>query len=333
MPTATMTTRQSDQYLQVPKRLHNRKARSKSRERASEIMTGHVDIPSDSQVIVSPQKLSFRSRSPPLPIRPEPFRRAASYNNLGTPAHNNGVESPLAVQSIYTPPTPLRVTTLTPPPSKSPYQPFSPPPLSPPLTPPPTSSQRQSPSAPTLRSLLIGTWTLESYIAYPTPSSPLQRPTFPMTRSVTGFILYTPDGYMSATMLIPGQKPFSRSSGTGGNDEAQWAEAGKRCFGYCGPYYISPSPEGDVDEHGKQREVLRHTFQCCSLPGWVGDVQVRTHRFEEEGEVLVLGSEGPTEIKGDKRIPVLKWRRARDNSTASPPAPTPQIKISGPGEP
>ncbi|SMQ51433.1 unnamed protein product [Zymoseptoria tritici ST99CH_3D7] len=149
-----MTTRQSDQYLQVPKRLHNRKARSKSRERASEIMTGHVDIPSDSQVIVSPQKLSFRSRSPPLPIRPEPFRRAASYNNLENPSQTNGAESPLAVQPIYTPPCPLRVTTLTTPPSKSPkspYQPFSPPPLSPPLTPlqPPTSpSNPPQPSAP-----------------------------------------------------------------------------------------------------------------------------------------------------------------------------------------
>jgi hypothetical protein len=33
------------------------------------------------------------------------------------------------------------------------------------------------------------------------------------------------------------------------------------------------------------------------LPGWIGDVQVRTHRFEEDGQVLVLGSEEPTEIK------------------------------------
>jgi hypothetical protein len=29
----------------------------------------------------------------------------------------------------------------------------------------------------------------------------------------------------------------------------------------------------------------------------MGDVQVRTHRFEEDGQVLVLGSEEPTEIK------------------------------------
>ncbi|KAK4954114.1 hypothetical protein LTR66_004914, partial [Elasticomyces elasticus] len=71
----------------------------------------------------------------------------------------------------------------------------------------------------------------------------------------------------------------------------------------------------------------------CNLPGWIGDIQVRTHSFEEDGAVLVLGSEEPTDIKGDKRIPVLKWRRACDNSNGSPPPPQPQIRISGPGEP
>jgi hypothetical protein len=137
-----------------------------------------------------------------------------------------------------------------------------------------------------LRQKLVGAWKLESYIAYPTPDSPLQRPTYPMTKNVTGFIMYTPDGYMSAQMLIPGQQSFKRGEG----EEPQWAEAGKRCFAYCGPYYIT-------DEGKGREEVLRHTFQCCNLPGWIGDIQVRTHRFEENGEVLVLGSEEATEVK------------------------------------
>ncbi|KAF2718495.1 hypothetical protein K431DRAFT_287647 [Polychaeton citri CBS 116435] len=173
-----------------------------------------------------------------------------------------------------------------------------------------------------LRQRIVGAWKLESYIAYPTAESAIQRPTYPMTKNVSGFIMYTPDGYMSAQMLIPGQQSFKRGEG----EEAQWAEAGKRFFGYCGPYYIS-------DEGSGREEVLRHTFQVCNLPGWIGDVQIRTHSLEEDGEVLVLGSEEPTEIKGDKRIPVLKWRRAMDNSMGSPPPPMPQIKISGPGEP
>jgi hypothetical protein len=46
-----------------------------------------------------------------------------------------------------------------------------------------------------------------------------------------------------------------------------------------------------------REEILRHTFQVCNLPGWLGDVQVRTWKFEEDDNVLVLGSEEPTEIR------------------------------------
>jgi len=145
---------------------------------------------------------------------------------------------------------------------------------------------RTPPPAVPLRQKLVGAWKLESYIAYPSPESPVQRPTFPMTKNVTGFIMYTPDGYMSAQMLIPGQQSFKRGEG----EEPQWAEAGKRFFAYCGPYYITHEGVG-------REETLRHTFQVCNLPGWIGDIQIRTHRFEEDGQVLVLGSEEPTEIK------------------------------------
>jgi hypothetical protein len=137
-----------------------------------------------------------------------------------------------------------------------------------------------------LRQRLVGTWRLEAYIAYPTPSSRFQRATFPMTKNVTGLIMYTPDGYMSAQMLIPGQQSFKRGEG----EEPQWAEAGKRSFSYAGPYYIT-------DEGMGREEILRHTFQVCNLPGWLGDVQVRTWKFEDDDNVLVLGSEEPTEIR------------------------------------
>ena len=145
---------------------------------------------------------------------------------------------------------------------------------------------RTPPPPEPLRQRLVGAWKLESYIAYPTPGSRIQRPTYPMTKNVTGFIMYTPDGYMSAQMLIPGQQSFKRGEG----EEPQWAEAGKRFFAYSGPYYISNEGSG-------REEILRHTFQVCNLPGWIGDIQIRTHRFEEDGQVLVTGSEEPTEIK------------------------------------
>ena len=141
-----------------------------------------------------------------------------------------------------------------------------------------------------LQQRLVGTWRLESYISYPSSSSKIQRPTCPLTRNVTGFIMYTPDGYMLAQMLIPGQKKFERGAG----DEQQWCEAAERFFAYFGPYYIS-------DEGPGRRDILRHTFPVCNLPGWIGDVQIRTYQFEDYGDVLVLGSECCTSIK------VLSW--------------------------
>ncbi|KAK4614152.1 hypothetical protein CLAFUW4_09600 [Fulvia fulva] len=312
-----VATMPQTQYLQVPKALPGRRSRSRSRtSRTRE--PSPVEVYSPDRVVVSPMKLSFSSvpiRSPSpdrQSFKPEPYRKPSftngHYNKMATTSWS---EKPRRIASCPVPSLELEDAPMT----GTNYDDLNEGlyTMEQCVTPPPE---------PPLKERLVGAWKLESYIAYPTPVSPVQRPTFPMTKNVTGFIMYTPDGYMSAQMLIPGQQSFKRGEG----EEPQWAEAGKRCFAYCGPYYISNEGLG-------REEILRHTFQCCSLPGWIGDIQIRTHRFEEDGQVLVLGSEEPTEVKGDKRIPVLKWRRARDNSNGVPPPPTPQIKVSGPGEP
>lgn len=287
------------QYLQVPKFAQTRRSRSRSKSRQRDAPREVFSSPTE--VVVSPQKLSFRPRSPePVKVpsfKPEPYRRpTTSIHALKTTPPVKMVDRPIP----------------------SPYATDDSPACSPPPTPAPvialpkdslssggtnyddlnedvyTVEQTLPPPEPKipLRQKLVGAWKLESYIAYPTPESPVQRPTYPMTRNVTGFIMYTPDGYMSAQMLIPGQQSFKRGEG----EEPQWAEAGKRCFAYCGPYYINNEGPG-------REEILRHTFQCCNLPGWIGDIQVRTHRFEENGQVLVLGSEEPTEVKVCKSPP------------------------------
>jgi len=106
-----------------------------------------------------------------------------------------------------------------------------------------------------------------------------------MTKQVTGIILYTPQGYMSAQLRIPGQKKFT----PGKAGDAEWAEAGRRYFAYSGPYYITEEPSGKL--------TLKHGFQVCNLPGSVGDVEPRAWRFEEDGKLLVLGSDEPTEFQ------------------------------------
>lgn len=263
------TAMPSTQYLQVPKLLPHRKSRSRSKSRPREVISVEDNV-------LPPVHDRRRHHSPPMTAaepRSKPLLNAYSHTySLTNGTSNNSYTKALSVSSPPPQPkTPTIETTNYEDLNGDMYT------LRDSSTPPPELPLRQK---------IVGAWKLESYIAYPTPESPIQRPTFPMTKNVTGFIMYTPDGYLSAQMLIPGQQSFKRGEG----EEPQWAEAGKRFFAYCGPYYIS-------DEGAGREEVLRHTFQVCNLPGWIGDVQVRTHRFEEDGQVLVLGSEEPTEIK------------------------------------
>lgn len=267
----------STAYLQVPKVVPYRKNRSRSRSRSS-------SRPKSPEP-VSPQPIKARPLLRPVtPPSPPPFPPKMSETRTEPPSPSLNYSFKTMSNGSSTPRT-TNGGTLYDLDGSSPsinisnmddlngdYYTLSKTPSPPPQRP--------------LRERLIGAWRLEAYVAYPTPSCRFQRPTFPMTKNVTGLIMYTPDGYMSAHMLIPGQMSFKRGEG----EEPQWAEAGKRSFSYAGPYYIS-------DEGIGREEILRHTFQVCNLPGWLGDIQVRTWKFEEDDNVLVLGSEEPTEIR------------------------------------
>lgn len=186
---------------------------------------------------------------------------------------------------------------------------------------------------PSLRYRIQGAWELESYTATPTDTTgppATRRPFFPMTKHVTGIILYTnvrsppqrlnsfsalmsnsymQDGYMSAQMSIPGQSPFSPDDQTG------WAErytcafpppisfpsnaltlpilkppSAKRYYAYSGPFYVTSEP-------GRPKETLRHMMQLCLSPNEVGKVQLRDWKIEYEEEEM-MGS-------GKRRVLVL----------------------------
>jgi hypothetical protein len=96
--------------------------------------------------------------------------------------------------------------------------------------------------------------------------------------------MYTPDGYMSAQIYIPGQQRFEATTA----NESDWAECGKRYFAYSGPFFVT-------EENGKVK--LRHNMRIGNRPAMVGDVQLRDWRFEENGKLLILSSEEAKEVK------------------------------------
>ena len=160
-----------------------------------------------------------------------------------------------------------------------------------------------------LRDQLIGAWELLEYSAFPV-ANPTAK-IYPMTQQATGIILYTPNGYMSAQIQIPGQPPFASQDMNGGTGH-ELAEAGKRYFAYTGPFYL--------DESGRE-PVLVHAMACSSFPNWMGGMQRRVMELaEEDGErLLTLGPERAVEVQGEMRMTRLVWRRLPDNLASRPP--------------
>lgn len=116
---------------------------------------------------------------------------------------------------------------------------------------------------------LLGAWQLESWSYIYEDGRP---PEYPMGADARGYILYTPMGQVSATIMR--------------------ADKGA-CFAYAGRYELA---EGAV----------LHTIELSTDPGLVGFRSTR--HIQLEGDRLTLS--GPDFQPGTKRTPQIVWRRA-----------------------
>lgn len=163
-------------------------------------------------------------------------------------------------------------------------------------------------SSSTLRDQLVGAWELKEYYAYlPDNKSDVY---YPMGRDATGIIMYTPDGYMSAQLLVPGQKPFKEGT------DAEWARVGKSYIAYTGAFYL--------DETGDEKgPILSHEMRNAMLPQLQGDTQRRLMKItdEKDGRWLTLAPDGPMKVAPDglDRTLVVRWKRLPDNHAAKAP--------------
>jgi hypothetical protein len=141
-----------------------------------------------------------------------------------------------------------------------------------------------------LRTGLVGAWRLESYEAHSVDGSDVF---YPLGTAPQGIIMYTPDGYMSATLMNPDREPFNQPDPhQAPADELAAAAAGY--LSYAGPF---------TTEDG----VVAHHIRVSLMPNWIGGIQYRSAQLD--GSMLTLGPTRPTLMGGQLRNAKLVWRR------------------------
>ena len=148
-----------------------------------------------------------------------------------------------------------------------------------------------------LRDRLIGAWTIQSYVETDVETGARHHP---LGSSPLGYILYTPDGYMSAQIQVRDRSPFV------GNDmyqgtAAEYLAAGRSYLAYSGRFF--------VDEAGGR---LSHEVAVSLFPNWSGQTQTRL--VELSNDRLHLATDGPQRFNGALRTADIVWLRAPFNS-------------------
>ena len=146
-----------------------------------------------------------------------------------------------------------------------------------------------------IRAELVGAWRLVSWtIEYPATG----RVTQPFGATPEGLLLYSADGYMSATLQRPGRARLSHADPHAVSD-AEKATAFAGYLHYAGTWSVA---DGNVI----------HAVEVAMNPNLIGTRQVR--KVTLAGDALELGAEEPLETPGQSRRHRIVWRRAPQRS-------------------
>ena len=153
----------------------------------------------------------------------------------------------------------------------------------------PTAAPRNDQS---LRERLVGSWKL---VSYEVRSDDGRRVIYPLGKDAKGYILYTPDGYMSAQIMQLDRPPYHAADHRGGTDEES-AQAARGYLAYSGPYHV----EGD--------SVVVHEAEVSLFPNWVDGTLSR--KAVLNGRRLELSPTVPVPVGDEQLTAVLVWERA-----------------------
>lgn len=130
---------------------------------------------------------------------------------------------------------------------------------------------------------LLGAWRLLGWSLVYADGRPAE---FPLGQDAVGFLMYTPDGHVSATLMQkarPAQAPASA---------ADAATAYAESFAYAGRYAVRDN-------------TVFHTIEVATNPALIGITSTRN--IELTGDILALS--GPDFGAGSPRSQRIVWRR------------------------
>jgi hypothetical protein len=118
--------------------------------------------------------------------------------------------------------------------------------------------------------------------------------TYPGGHDPSGYLIYTPDGYMSAQMMTKNRQQFAVNDARSGTIE-EYANAGKTYAGYCGRYEVGES-------------TITHVVEVSYFPNYVGQRLVRYFTFD--GDRLTLNT-SPVQVEGEQLIHYIVWQKVK----------------------
>ena len=143
-----------------------------------------------------------------------------------------------------------------------------------------------------IASQLIGVWTLVSF----TDEREGCQDTHPFGPEPASFLIYTPDGFVSAQLTKPGRPVFQSRDWQRGTQE-EYVESGSGYIAYCGTY--------EVDEAS---ETVTHIPSVALLPNLINGRQLRA--IEMKGDRLTLRTASVAVADGVLVTSRLEWQRA-----------------------
>jgi hypothetical protein len=144
-----------------------------------------------------------------------------------------------------------------------------------------------------LASRLLGAWRLTGYLAEASNGEAI----YPLGADASGYIMYTPDGHVSACVMRANRLKLASLDAMGGTQIELAAAAGG---------YLSYAGTFDVDETSG---VVTHHLRIALVPNGIGNDFKR--KIILDGDKLELRALAPSLVGGELRLVRVLWERAR----------------------